>query len=181
MALDPTTAASGITSAYLDAASLNADGTPNLDEDGQPVPPAGNFPADWASAYDTYAAAGEVPGADNIGRSPSILQQFLAGLSGATSASAFASALADYWATVAVQPGDPAHGGVLVTDVTNDAASQASAFEAAITASLTSEESKPYFLAFVSNVQEMGAKAVTWQVTEQFSDGSTQTFDETIA
>lgn len=183
MALNPSTASEAITSAYLDAASLNADGSPNLDESGQPVPPEGDFPADWAQGYDVYAAAGEVPGADNSGRSPGILESVLRdGMSTqGPSVTDLAQALAEYWATVAVEPGSPAHGGVSVVSVENDAIAQVAAFESAIQASITQEERTPYFLEFVSNVESIGVGAVTWSVSEQMPDGTVQVFPEVIS
>lgn len=178
MALDPTTCAADIWSGYQTAAGLAADGQPS----GEPADP-GAFPGAFADAYDAYARAGEVPGATTGSEDPGVLEDALAGMSdsGGGNIDTLAQAFADYWATVLMVPGEPAHGGALVTDVTNDAASQAAAFKTAIESSLTSEPSTPYFQAFVENIESTGVAAITWTITEQFSDGSTQTFTETVS
>ena len=122
-----------------------------------------DYPAAFADAYDAYAAAGVVLGAANTGGTKSIIEDELRnpGISVATLAQAFA----DYWATVAVSPGTPAHGGTSVVSVVNNSASLVSAFAAAITASLRATESTPYFEEFISNIEDV-VLTIQWTVTE---------------
>lgn len=181
--LNPQTAASGIATGYLYAAGLDEDGNPILDANGEPIYPDNpDFPGAFANAYDAYAGAGVVAGAVNSGGQAAILKAAVAAVdSSSNTIDLLAQALAGYWATVALEPGAPSHGGVAVVSVVNDAAAQIGAFRAAITASITDQISKPYFLDFISNVQGIGVAAVTWMVTEQFPDGSNVTFPVKIA
>lgn len=176
--LNPQDAANGIAEAYLYAAGLNEDGSPILDANGEPIyPDAPDFPGAFADAYDAYAKAGVVAGAKNNGGQAALLKTAVAAMDNSSSSiDVLAQAMASYWATVALEPGTPAHGGVGVVSVANDAAAQISAFKAAITASITDQIKKPYFLHFIQNVQSIGVAAVTWQVTETFANGSSATF-----
>lgn len=169
--LTPSVASSAIAAAYVLAAGLNADGTPSGN------PPAGDYPASFAAAYDAYVQEGVVPGAENTGGNINILDAVLRS-GGNISVNTLAQAFADYWATVAVTPGDPAHGGTTVVSVTNNASSMISVFAQAIQSSLTSVESKPYFHQFISNLQG-AAQQIVWTVTELVA-GSSQSFPETI-
>src|SRR5690606_8981802 len=75
--------------------------------------------------------------------------------------------LASYWATVAVTPGAPAHGGTAVVSVVNDAMAHVADFAAAISASITSSEQKPYFQYLIANIETMAVKKSIWPVTER--------------
>lgn len=162
------------------ACSLTIDGEPLLDETGNPYPAdTSGWPDGFATGYDDYASAGVVPGASNSGGDKSILANFMASETGGVTA--FATALANYWATVAVDPGSPAHGGVAVAGVVNDAASQISAFEAGIQASITTERSTPYYYQFVNNIQTISLPQVTWFITEVKSSGGTATYPDKIS
>ena len=162
MALNPSVAALGIEDGYKPFAAIGDDGKTTGN------PSAGDYPNLFATAYDNYAAQGVVPGAENSGRTPIIIENFLrSGLAGSSSpVTDFATALAEYWAAVAVVPGSPAHGGTEVVSVTNDAMSHVSDFEAAITSSLTTSESKPWFENFVQNVETIAVSTIVWTVTE---------------
>lgn len=176
MALNPSFAATGITEGYKLFSAIGDDGITT----GQPS--AGDYPSLFATAYDNYAAQGIVLGADNSGRSPIIIEDFLrSGLAGSSQpVTDFATILAEYWATVAVMPGDPAHGGTAVVSVTNDAMAHITDFEAAILDSLTTVESKPWFENFVQNVQDIGVSSVTWTVTELLPPAVPTAFSEVI-
>lgn len=163
MALVPSFAASEIFLALRAIAGL--------DENGNAIyipPPPVDFPSAWATAYDNYGKAGVVLGAINEGGNKGALESFLRGGVNNNDATitAFAVALATYWADVALIPGDPAHGGTEVVSVTNDAMLHVGAFETAVRSSMTSSRSEPFFQVFVENVQNIGVSAITWTVTE---------------
>lgn len=146
----------------------------------QPIIDTGDaeaYPQTVAALYDDYSAEGEVAGAFNEGGSEGILTD---ALGKNTTPAELAQAFADYWATVAIIPGEPAHGGTTVLSVTNDALNQVGQFEQAIIESITDEPREPLFLHFVENLENIGIGAITWFVTEQFADGSTQTFEVNI-
>ena len=172
MALNPLVASSAISTSYLRYAGLNGNGRPNGN------PSTGNYPSSFAAGYKEYAEQGIVLGADNSGGNESIIR---AALGKNTTVTELATAFANYWATVAVLPGDPAHGGTSVISVVNDATTRVSAFEAAIVASITSTESKPYFFNFVNNIETMAVSTIIWTVTELMSSGSSSSFPETIS
>lgn len=175
MALNPSTCAESISLFYQNVAGIDADGNP------APTLPA-DYPANFASAYDDYAAEGVVLGALNDGRSPEILENFMRTATGndAQVITDFATALAEYWATVAVQPGLPAHGGSVVESVSNDAMAHIADFEAAILASMTSVESKPWFNQFVTNVENIAVSAIIWTVIEVLPPSTPTPFTEVI-
>lgn len=128
----------------------------------------GTFPVDFATAYDDYATTGLVLGATNVGGAKDIISDFLdsAKSAGVANVTMFATALASYWATVALVPGPPMHGGTATVSVVNDASAHVSDFEAAILASMTTTESKPYYLNFINNIQTMAVAKIIWTVTE---------------
>lgn len=128
-------------------------------------PSENTFPNDFAVAYNTYVLDGIVLGALNTGGDISILETALTGDT-ETSISELALAFAGFWATVAIAPGIPAHGGTAVVSVTNNAASLVGLFENAITASLTNVASKPYYNKFVSNIESIAVSNIIWVVTE---------------
>lgn len=161
MALTPSTASYAITDAYLLATGLDSAGKPNGNL------PTGDYPAAFATGYNDYAKEGTVLGAENSGGNKSIIENFMRGVSSRSQTiTDFAQALANYWATVAVATGLPMHGGTEVISVSNDAASHLADFEAAIRASITQTESKPYFHQFVSNIETMAVRKIIWTVTE---------------
>lgn len=176
MALTPSVAALGITDGYKPFAAIGDDGITTG------APSTGDYPNLFATSYDNYAAQGIVLGADNSGRSPIIIEDFLrSGLAGSSQpVTDFATVLAEYWSTVAVVPGEPAHGGTEVISVTNDAMAHITDFEDAILASLTTIESKPWFENFVQNVQDIGVSSVTWTVTELLPPAVPTAFSEVI-
>lgn len=146
----------------------NCEPDPDPEPEPDPEPPAFDFPSAWATAYDNYGKAGVVLGAINEGGNKGALDSFLRGGVNNDDATitAFAVALASYWADVALIPGDPAHGGISVVSVANDAGSQVSAFESAIRSSMTSSRSEPFFKVLIENIQNIGVSAITWTVTE---------------
>jgi len=159
MALVPANAAAAIRAAYQDVASIGAEGLPTG------TPAIGDFPADFAAAYNAYASAGVVPGAANSGGDVSILEAVLSS-GGNITPGIFAQAFADFWATVAIDPGTPAHGGTAVVSVVNNAAALAGTFQSAITASMTSTEQTPWYQHFIANVESMAVSAIVWTITE---------------
>jgi len=174
MALNPASAASEIWTAYKAAAAIDDDGNP------LETAPTGDFPADWATAYDNYAKQGVVLGATNTGGNKSILESFLRTVTSGNNTTAFSTALANYWATVSVAPGTPSHGGTGVVSVVNDATSKVSLFAAAITASITSERKTPYFKHFIENIQTMAVAQIVWTVTEAIPNVGPVPFPENI-
>lgn len=177
MALTPSTASYAITDAYLLAAGLDSTGKPSGDS------PQGDYPAAFATGYNDYAKEGIVLGADNSGGNKSIIEDFMRGVSSRSQTiTDFAQALADYWSTVALANGLPMHGGIEVVSISNDAASHVANFEAAILASITQTESKPYFHQFVSNIETMAVRQIIWTVTELMpgSPPSPASFPESI-
>lgn len=176
MALSPSTAASEIEAAYRDFVGIDEDGMPTGDLS------AGDFAQAFATAYDDYAADGEVPGAASGGGDASIISSFMNSVPGSDPATVgeFAQAMADYWAGVAVEPGEPAHGGGAVVAVENDALSRVSEFEDAISDSITTELSEPLYLDLVENLQG-AVESIVWTITEQMPNGSTQQFPEGIS
>lgn len=148
MSLLPGNAAAAIAAAYSGAIQF---------------PPTGDYPLEFATAYDQYAAGGVVPGAVNSGGALQGLEAEL--IAAPTTPARLGKALADYWATVALTP-DSGN-----TNVINDALAKESLFVSAVQASLTASESNPPFEQFIRNVETTAVKSVVWTVTA--SDGST--------
>lgn len=141
------------------------DDTPKLigDPNGE-IPTESTFPDDFAHGYNEYAKTGLVLGALNEGGDKSTLADFLS--SDDMNIDTFALALANFWATVAVTPGVPTHGGTAVISVVNDASSKVSLFKDAINASLTDQEMKPYYNHFIKNIEDIAVSQIIWTVTE---------------
>jgi len=162
--------------------SLNDEFQP-IYSNGQISPSVGDYPSRFASAYETYSLSGVVPGALHGSQSPSILESFFR--SHSTSITQFATSLADYWSSVLLVPGPPAHGGIQVLEVTNDASSQVSAFESAIRASITTSLVTPVFSNLINNIETIALPTVTWTVTELVDQGGgnfvPEDFFETIS
>ena len=64
--------------------------------------------------------------------------------------------------------------------VSNNAATLAALFEAAINASITDEDSSPWFETFISNVQDMAVANIVWTVTELIPPAVPTPFTEVI-
>lgn len=157
MALNPQFGADQLWSALQLAASLNSNGTPVVDSEDKPVyANYQTYPNNFANGYNNYALDGVVAGAVNEGGNKGALSDFL--ITGGTP-SQFAVALATFWADVALIPDTGTE------SITNDAMSKVSDFEAAIRASMTTEEKKPYFLHFVVNIENV-VKTIIWTVTK---------------
>lgn len=169
MALNPTVAATGMTTALKKAASLKEDENGTLVDTGEKYDNS-TFAADFAGAYNEYVMGGMVPGTVNSGGDVSILEAALDGKE--TSPAKLGLAFANYWNTVCVTPGAPMHGGVSVVSSINNATSLASAFTSAIQASLTTKESKPYYLKFVQNIETMAVLKIQWTITEMVVVGT---------
>lgn len=172
--LNSSSCADSIWSNFSVSIGLNLDGSTsggNIDGSG--------YPAMFATEYDKYAKEGVVLGADNGAEDKSILQD---ALGKSTTVTELATAFADYWATVFIVPGDPAHGGTAVISVVNDAASKVSLFESAIQESITSSKSEPFFYQFINNIETMAVSSIIWTVTEMMptTPPSPSSFPETI-
>lgn len=187
MALDSSTGANNILDAITSYAYTDSDGKSLTDDAGSPIIQSktlsfSDFADVFATAYHNYASNGTVPGAESGDGDKSILSATLTACyengSNLESINILAQGLADYWATVCVTPGDPAHGGTTVTDVTNDSSSRVLAYKTAIENSYRSSKTLPYFEHFVENVEAV-VKTVIWTVTETV-DGSPKTFTESI-
>lgn len=175
MALMIKTAGDLLLTAICKACAINPDGS--YIENG--VADNSTYADDFAAAYDTYAKEGVVLGATNSGGdTTSILSVMRTDTH--INVTEFAQAFATYWSTVAVDPGAPAHGGVSVAGVVNDAMDHVGDFEAAILASLTTEESKPYYHKFLRNLENMAVKKINWTITEVMPTGSPADFIENI-
>lgn len=173
MALDTTVAALALSDSLMQKNGLlitpptpdievlfNLDGTVKFDN-------AIDYPSDFADAYDDYATLGVVPGATNAGGTKSLIETAMNSISGNTIANAtiLGTAFANYWATVAIIPGTPAHGGSSVISVVNNAATLSAAFTAAIIASITASSQYPYFETFLDNIEGV-VSTIVWIVTE---------------
>lgn len=151
--------------------SLGSGGLPLTDAPGIVTPGAGDYPSSFASAYEAYSLTGEVLGAIHGDQQrPSIIESYLRTFS--TSIIDFATALANYWATVLIVPGPPAHGGISVVSVVNDATDHVSAFASAITASLTQDYKLPIMKHLIDNIESIALPQVTWTVTELIPTGA---------
>lgn len=186
MALSSKKASDAIWGRYMRAVGLDDEGDLRY-EDGEWVGvDLDGFQEDWAEGYDEYAKDGVVLGADNVGGDVSILVSALNSVKGqypsyGNSIDILANGLAQYWATVAVENGTPAHGGTEVLSVVNNAATLAPAFKAAITSSVTQSRSEPFFKVFVDNVESV-VSTIVYTVTELMptTPPSPSVFVETI-
>jgi len=150
--------------------SIDASGLTITTAPGVVKPSIGDFPNSFASAYETYSLTGEVLGAVHGAQELGIIEAYLKTFS--NTVIDFATALANYWATVLIVPGIPAHGGISVLSVSNDAASQVSAFASAITASLTSEYQLPLMKTLIDNIEAIALPTITWTVIEIIPTGA---------
>lgn len=175
MSLTPMKCSDELTKLICDVAAINPDGSPKPAS----VKPKGDFPTGFAKAYNNYAMDGIVLGGKNSGGSGGILAAALDKTS-AIDVSDLALAFAEFWNTVAVDPGDAEHGGTSVSAVTNNAMTHVGDFEDAINASLTDEEKMPMYLHFIENIQNMAVSKIIWTVVEEFPAGSSE-FQENIS
>lgn len=148
------------------------------DDEGNIKPPEGDFPKQYAEAYETYSLEGIVLGALPGLQQPDIIETFMRSFS--TSITEFATALANYWFTVLIVPGIPAHGGVSVISVVNDANNWIPSFEAAILASITTDYKYPVMVHLIENIETIALPNVTWTVTELMPNGSPASFPEKV-
>lgn len=170
--LNASSLSSNLFSTLQQVANLDSDGI----QVGTPPTPDNTFATQFAILYDQYAAQGVVAGAINSGGDPSSLASTLSNLPNSTvSRSQLANALAAYWSDIAVDNGVPAHGGVSVVNVTNNASSKVSDFLSAINSSVRDTESRPFFLEFINNIESV-VKSINWTVTERMSNGSNVNF-----
>lgn len=182
MALDSIVFSDEIIQGYLDFTALDSSGEPITDSDGVPVSGSGDFAQVFTDATEQHSLTGAVPGAVHGSQDTSIVYSYMSGLTqpGATVPN-FATMLANYWSTVLIVNGAPAHGGVSVVSVVNDAASKVSLFEQAVNSALTQSESKPWFETLATNIESIALPGVTWTVTELMPNGSTQDFLEVVS
>ena len=164
MALQPIVFSNAIFDGINGFMAIDSSQYPVTKSDGDVAYSFGDYPSIFADSYEAYSLTGVVLGAIHGSQSPSIIESFLRTFN--TSITEFATALANYWATVLIIPGIPAHGGSSVISVTNDAASHVSDFEAAIIASYTQEYQLPVFQQFILNIENIALPTVTWYVTE---------------
>jgi hypothetical protein len=127
-----------------------------------------SFANDFATSYDSYASEGIVLGALNIGGVIESIETYLTSLKypDPSAIDDFAKALSVYWATVAIVPAAPMHGGISVVSCLNDALAHESDFKAAIQASITTKESKPYYFNLIKNIETIAVKLIIWTVIE---------------
>jgi hypothetical protein len=121
--------------------------------------PSGNFATAFVSAYKAYSQAGVLSMGGGVAGSEddSILTNFFNSFSSDTTDAAFGAVLAQYWATCLLVPS----GGAI--SLTNNAASKAGAFTAAITASYRTTDTQPYYLHFIQAIEDV-AKTIQWTV-----------------
>jgi len=119
--------------------------------------PTSAFASDFASAYKAYSVAGVVTGASSGTEDESILEDVLSSGDNYITEVEFGEALASYWGTVKLLPS----GGAV--SVSNNASSKVAEFTAAILASYTTTDSQPYYLNFITNIENV-AKTIIWTV-----------------
>lgn len=181
MPLVTTTATTPLREALIAASGLDSDLNPILDSNENAVPPPGSnqFMVDFADAYNGYALGGVIAGAIHGAEDKSILNIEVVGDSEGDNLT-LATALANYWATVLVEPGDASHGGVEVTGVENNAAAFVGDFETAIRGSRTQSPVEPPFTTLIEAVAGV-VNQITWTITEVDADGEVIIETESIA
>jgi hypothetical protein len=122
--------------------------------------PSGNFATAFVSAYKAYSQAGVLSMGGGVAGSEddSILTNFFNSFSSSTTDADFGAAMASYWATCLLTPS----GGAV--SLTNDGASKAADFTAAITASYRTTDVQPYYLHFIQAIEDV-AKTIQWTTT----------------
>lgn len=121
--------------------------------------PSGNFASAFVSAYKSYSQAGVLSAGGGVAgtEDDSILIDFFNSFTSDTTDAAFGTAMANYWSTCLLVPSSGA------VSLTNDAASRAADFTAAITASYRTTDTSPYYLHFIQAIEDV-AKTITWTV-----------------
>lgn len=147
MALNPAIPANAIKNSYLNLVT-----TP---------PYTGNLGTTWGQAFLTWSTQGTLSGGGGVAGSedPSIITNFVGSLTGNTNPDVFAEILAQYWATCLLIPSGNA------VSVVNDAATKVPAFRAAFSATITDQDTKPYFETLFSNIQGVALPQITWTVS----------------
>lgn len=139
----------------LNASSCAASITSSYDAGAIP----GDYPADFAEAYHEYAEAGVIPGAESGGGDKSIIETFMRNAaSSSQTITELAVTLSDYWSGVGLTPAEPNISSV------NNAGTKVADFEAAITSSITTSDSQPYFEQFILNIEAV-VKTIQWTIT----------------
>lgn len=139
-----------------------------------------DFASEFGQHYNNYGKKGIVLGAVNNGGGFSQIISAMTNLNNnKANISLLGASFAQYWSTVALINGSPAHGGVSVASVTNNAMSKASAFKSAIESSYTQNRLEPPFQQFLSNIEQV-VKSIQWTVVEIMPNGSSASFIETI-
>ena len=192
MALTPSVAASGIADALLGASGLtDYMGANNVTLE-EIASVWKDYPQAWADYYDEYALQGVISGSDIPSSDPSIIHAFFTkcaneefGDDYATLLIEFGQMFADYWSTVFVSGGAPAHGGMEVVSVSNDASGFQPQFTAAIIAHGQANSgiyASPPFVKFISDI-EVVVKQITWTIDELMptTPPAPQSFSENIS
>lgn len=119
--------------------------------------PISSFAADFASAYESYSQGGVLSLGGGVagGEDSGIISAFLESFSESTTDADFGAMLSAYWDTCLLVPS----GGAV--SLTNDAASKAGAFTAAITASYRTTDTQPYYQHFIQAIEDV-AKTIQW-------------------
>lgn len=162
----------------------------SLEEDGTPKPPeeirtdpvevyVQEYAEGFAFEYNEYAkegfvGEGSVEQAINGSEDSSILETYLNNTESPKDINEFAQVLANYWATVKLEPGDAAVRDEVIS-VENDASTRVNEFFNAIQASIVTDgqERKPYYEEFIKNIENMAVKTIIWTIVEQDSNGTT--------
>jgi hypothetical protein len=118
-------------------------------------PRTGDYPSEFAGAYEDYAKAGVVNGAVNSGGAFAIIESALR--RAPLTPEELGTAFAEYWATIALAPEPPN------LSVTNNAVAVTPAFIEAVRKSIRDTRSVPFFEEFIENV-EAAAKTITWVI-----------------
>lgn len=169
MALNPNVFAAAITEAYKLAANLDS----NLEPIDHPTLP-NNFVSSFGSAMNSLLSGGGVPGTSNTGANTSGLENILSNLSNSESdVDALGEAFASMMSNVCITPGSPAHGGVAVISVTNDASSKGVQVASLLKSKITNQLHTPPYTNFADAFMS-AVGTITWTVTELYSDSTTQ-------
>ena len=160
--LIPLNASEAIWTRTAELSGLNYDGSVRP-RDEYEFGSSSDFAKAFAAGYHDYASAGIVLGAMNGNGDKSILER---AWGRSMTIRNLAIAMSRYWATVAVTPGIPSHGGMRVISVSNNALGLVGAFEAAIRASITQRRSTPFYFNFINNIEKMAVSKIVWIVVE---------------
>lgn len=164
MALNPSVASSAISTAYL-----------NMVNTYPPVRPS-SWNTVWQNAYNSYMLTGALDqgGAVAGSEQPNIIGSFFSSLTQNTTPEAFGTMMCNYWATCFLIP----TGNTI--SVTNDASAQVTNFVQAVSSSITTTETTPYFLQAIQNIQNIALPTITWTVTRQTGSTTTITLEKVV-